>query len=115
MRGFGLSRWFVTSTLLAFLAVTSLSWGQATAESKDTKAVETKAAETKAAETEALALDAKVIEVAKKDSEIMANLTYLSDMIGPRLTGSAALKRANQWTAEKMKACGLSNVQLEPW
>jgi len=43
---------------------------------------------------EALAIDKKIITEATKGSEIMANLSYLSDMIGPRLTGSAALKRA---------------------
>src|SRR5262249_55967491 len=37
------------------------------------------------------------------------------DVIGPRLTGSANLKRANEWTAEVMKGYGLSNVKLEPW
>ena len=64
---------------------------------------------------EALAQDKTVLTAAKKDSEIMANLTYLSDMIGPRLTGSAALKRANEWAAEKMRGYGLSNVSLEGW
>jgi carboxypeptidase Q len=43
----------------------------------------------------------------------MKNLAYLSDIIGPRLTGSEALKRANDWTAEKMKSYGLTNVRLE--
>jgi carboxypeptidase Q len=105
MRGSGWSRWFLASTLLAFLAAASLSLGQAPAVSKDTKA----------AETEAVARDVRVLEAAHKDSEIMANLTHLSDMIGPRLTGSAALKKANQWAAEKMKGYGLSNVELEPW
>lgn len=62
-----------------------------------------------------IALDKKIIAEAKNGSEIMANLTYLSDMIGPRLTGSAALKRANEWTAEKMRSYGLSNVHLEGW
>src|SRR5437773_591582 len=52
---------------------------------------------------------------AKDGSELMKNLTYLSDEIGPRLTGSAALKRANDWTAEKMKSYGLVNVHLEAW
>src|SRR5262249_30887743 len=54
--------------------------------------------------TEAVALDKKLMAEAKSGSEIMANLTYLSDIIGPRLTGSAALKRANEWAAEKMKS-----------
>ncbi len=60
-------------------------------------------------------LDKKIIAEAKNGSEIMANLTYLSDMIGPRLTGSAALKKANEWTAAKMRSYGLSNVHLEGW
>src|SRR5581483_9316149 len=59
-----------------------------------------------------LALDKKILDEAKNGSQIMANLTYLSDMIGPRLTGSAALKKANEWTAEKMRSYGLSNVHL---
>jgi len=62
-----------------------------------------------------LALDQRVIAEAQKESEILANLTYLSDFIGARLTGSAALKRANEWAAEKMTSYGLENVHLEPW
>jgi len=64
---------------------------------------------------DAVALDKKIIAEAKNGSEIMVNLTYLSDMIGPRLTGSAALKKANEWTADKMLSYGLSNVRLEGW
>jgi hypothetical protein len=60
-------------------------------------------------------LDKKLITLAGKGSEIMANLTYLSDMIGPRLTGSKALRRANDWTMARLKAHGLVNVHLEPW
>ena len=63
----------------------------------------------------ALELDRNLIVLATKSSELFANLTYLSDVIGPRLTGSANVKRANEWTAEVMKSYGLSNVHLEPW
>ncbi|MCI0639865.1 MAG: M20/M25/M40 family metallo-hydrolase [Gemmataceae bacterium] len=63
----------------------------------------------------ALELDQKIIAEVKKGSEILSNLSHLSDIIGPRLTGSAALKRANDWTADRMKAYGLSNVKLERW
>ena len=55
------------------------------------------------------------ITTERTNSDVMTNLEYLSDMIGPRLTGSARLKRANDWTAEKMKAYGLENVHLEPY
>ncbi|MBO0697977.1 MAG: M20/M25/M40 family metallo-hydrolase [Zavarzinella sp.] len=67
------------------------------------------------AEKAALELDAKIMEDAQKTSEIMKNLGYLSDIIGPRLTGSANLKHANEWAAEVMKKYGLTNVHLEPW
>jgi hypothetical protein len=63
----------------------------------------------------AVELDKKILAAATKDSQIMANLMYLSDIIGPRLTGSAALKRANEWAAERMKAIGLTNVHQEGW
>jgi len=66
-------------------------------------------------DTAAVALDLKVIAEAKAHSEVLANLTYLCDEIGPRLTGSKNLKRANDWAANKMKAYGLSNVHQEPW
>src|SRR5579883_156989 len=62
-----------------------------------------------------ISIDKKILAECKNGSEIMANLTYLSDVIGPRLTGSAALKKANEWAAEKMRAYGLSNVHLEGW
>jgi carboxypeptidase Q len=68
-----------------------------------------------AAETEAEALDRRVLSEAGKDSELLANLTHLSDVIGPRLTGSAQLKRAGDWAAGKMKNYGLVNVHHEPW
>jgi carboxypeptidase Q len=67
------------------------------------------------AEKVARELDAKIIAEENKSSEIMANLQYISDVIGPRLTGSANLKRANEYAAEKMKSYGLENVHLEPW
>jgi Zn-dependent M28 family amino/carboxypeptidase len=50
-----------------------------------------------------------------KRSELMSNLEYLCDIIGPRLTGSANLKRANEWTRDKFKEYGLSNAHLESW
>lgn len=62
-----------------------------------------------------LAIDKKIIAEAKDHSEVMANLGYISDVIGARLTGSESLKRANEWTAEKFKSYGLEGVKLEAW
>ena len=50
-----------------------------------------------------------VLDQALNHSEVMQNLAYLSDMIGPRLSGSPAMKRANEWTMERFKAYGLSS------
>lgn len=61
------------------------------------------------------ALDRRILDDARKGSPLVSNLTYLSDIIGPRLTGSANLKRATEWGAAKMKEYGLADVQLEAW
>jgi carboxypeptidase Q len=50
-----------------------------------------------------------LIDQALNHSQVMKNLQYLTDMIGPRLTGSPAVRRANDWTLERFKAwrgCG---------
>src|SRR5437870_16553 len=48
-------------------------------------------------------------------SQVMATLSYLTDVIGPRLTGSPQLQRANEWTRDKLASWGLVNAHLEPW
>lgn len=55
-----------------------------------------------------------LINQAVNHSQVMANLEYLTDVIGPRLTGSAAMKRANDWTEAQFKTYGLASWQ-EPW
>ena len=48
-------------------------------------------------------------------SHVMEYASALADGIGPRLTGSPNLKKANQWTMDQFKAMGCSNVHLEDW
>ena len=60
------------------------------------------------------AADAQILDEIRDHSEVMQNLEYLSDNIGARLTGSAQLKHANDWTAETFRKYGLTNVHLEP-
>lgn len=61
------------------------------------------------------AVDAQILGEIRDHSELMDNLEYLSDRIGPRLTGTPALKQANDWTADMFRKYGLSNVHLEPY
>jgi carboxypeptidase Q len=49
------------------------------------------------------------------NSQIEELAGYLTDVIGPRLTNSPGMTRANEWTAEMLTEWGLSNVQIEPW
>jgi hypothetical protein len=57
----------------------------------------------------------RIKEEGLKRSQVMATLSYLTDVIGPRLTGSPNLKRANGWTRDKLAAWGLANAHLEAW
>jgi carboxypeptidase Q len=61
------------------------------------------------------ATDAQILAEIRDHSELMDNLEYLSDRIGPRLTGSPLLKQANDWTVEMFKKYGLTNVHLESY
>jgi hypothetical protein len=49
------------------------------------------------------------------NSKIMEIASGLMDGIGPRLTGSPNVKRANEWTRDQLTAFGLSNAHLESW
>src|SRR5919108_5003333 len=59
------------------------------------------------------------IERIKKEgmehSQVMQTLSYLSDVIGPRLTASPNMKRACEWTRDTMTKWGLQNAHLEAW
>ncbi|HXY13804.1 MAG TPA: M20/M25/M40 family metallo-hydrolase [Terriglobales bacterium] len=48
-------------------------------------------------------------------SHAMEYASALMDGIGPRLTGSPNLKKANEWTREQFAAMGCSNAHLEDW
>jgi hypothetical protein len=48
-------------------------------------------------------------------SQVMEISSWLTDVYGPRLTGSPNVKKAADWAAGKMKEWGLVNVGLEPW
>ncbi|MGH7535057.1 MAG: M20/M25/M40 family metallo-hydrolase, partial [Gemmatimonadales bacterium] len=55
-----------------------------------------------------------LMEEALERSELMPSLRHLTDVIGPRLSGSPAMRQANQWTAEQFRQLGLA-VALEPY
>jgi carboxypeptidase Q len=48
-------------------------------------------------------------------SQVMQTLSYLTDVIGPRLTASPGMRRANEWTRDQLTKWGLQNAHLEAW
>ncbi len=61
------------------------------------------------------AVIAKIIDEGKNRNQAWEHLTYLSEQIGPRLTGSSRLLQANAWTRDKFASFGLSNAHLYKW
>src|SRR5919106_1404193 len=55
----------------------------------------------------------RIKEEGLKRSQVMQTLSYLSDVIGPRLTASPGMKRANEWTRDQLTKWGLQNAHLE--
>jgi hypothetical protein len=50
-----------------------------------------------------------------KRSQVMDHLWWLSDVYGPRLTGSPAIEQASQWAMKKFTDWGLANIHQERW
>lgn len=50
-----------------------------------------------------------------RNSMVMEYAEGLTDLMGPRLTGSPNMKRANEWTRDRLTEAGLANARLEAW
>src|SRR4029077_20767511 len=50
-----------------------------------------------------------------QNSKAMETSSWLTDVYGPRLTGSPTTQKAGEWAVAKMKEWGLQNVALEKW
>ena len=58
---------------------------------------------------------AKIREEGLHRSQLPDTLSYLTDVIGGRLTNSAAMDRAQRWVLEEMAEIGLVNNVREPF
>src|SRR6476619_149034 len=57
----------------------------------------------------------KLKDEGMKSSQVMQTLSYLTDVIGPRLTASPGMKRSNEWMRDTLAKWGLQNAHLEAW
>jgi len=107
------------SLLLSLIAATTFS-SHAAGESKPDKskppAVVDPYTEVQPA-TEILDLTAyqRIRDEGFNHSHVMDFAYALMDGIGPRLTGSPNLKKANEWTRDTLTKIGLENAHLEDW
>ncbi|HEY2120319.1 MAG TPA: M20/M25/M40 family metallo-hydrolase [Candidatus Acidoferrum sp.] len=62
-----------------------------------------------------LAMYQSIRDEAIRRTHVMEYASALMDGIGPRLTGSPNLKRANEWTRDQLTAMGCANAHLEDW
>lgn len=58
---------------------------------------------------------ARIKHEAFNNSQVMETLFQITDVNGPRLTGSPGMRKAEEWAANQMKEWGLANVAAEPW
>ncbi len=48
-------------------------------------------------------------------SQVMEIASWITDVYGPRLTGSPMLDKATEWAVKELNDWGMSNVHLEEW
>ena len=56
-----------------------------------------------------------IIDEGRNSSQVQDHLDYLTNRIGPRLTGSEGLQAGCEWARDRFKEMGLSNSRLEQW
>ncbi|VVT19915.1 Peptidase M28 [Sphingomonas sp. EC-HK361] len=57
----------------------------------------------------------RIIDEGMNHSQVMVTAEHLSDVIGPRLTNSPAMRTAEGWTQDKYREWGLKNVHKEAY
>ena len=59
------------------------------------------------------ATQAAIRDEGLRGSQAMDHISWLSDVYGPRVTGTPAIEQASVWTMEKLREWGLANVHEE--
>jgi len=67
----------------------------------------------KAQETVDWEVVSKIREEGLQRSQVMDIVGYMSDVLGPRLTASPSMRKAQEWAQEKMREVGLENIVFE--
>ena len=108
-----------STTVLAFVALLSTA-AQAADKKKPAEAAETKPVPSyygaqPATEKLDLTMYARIRAEGLQHGKVMDFGAALADGIGPRLTGSPNMAKANAWTRDTLTKIGLENAHLEDW
>ena len=110
-------RWSTTAAVMA--AVVSTVCLSVSAEDKkkhdEAKPVPSYYGPQPATEMIDLAMYQRIRDEGFQHGKVMEFAEALNDGIGPRLTGSPNMAKANAWTRDTLTAIGLSNAHLEDW
>ena len=108
-----------STTVLAFVALLATA-AQAADKKKSAEAAETKSVPSyygaqPATEKLDLTMYARIRAEGLQHGKVMDFGAALADGIGPRLTGSPNMAKANAWTRDTLTKIGLENAHLEDW
>jgi carboxypeptidase Q len=57
----------------------------------------------------------KIKDEGLERSKVMEIASYLTDVYGPRLTGSPNIRQAGEWAVKEMQSWGIQNARLQTW
>ena len=110
-------RWSTTAAVMAAVIATVCLSASAQDKKKhdEGRAVPSYYGPQPATETLDLAMYQRIRDEGFQHGKVMEFAEALNDGIGPRLTGSPNMAKANAWTRDTLTAIGLSNAHLEDW
>src|ERR1700687_3876819 len=62
-----------------------------------------------------LAVIQRIKKEAFQNSKVMDHLFWLTDVYGPRLTGSPGFTAAANWAVKQLKQYGIEDAAIQPW
>src|ERR1700749_2136690 len=108
-------RWGCCATAIASLTVPAFSADKKPKEIAATPETPSYYGAQPATENIDLTMYSRIREEGFRHSHVMEFGSALSDGIGPRLTGSPNMAKANAWTRDTLTKIGLENAHLEDW
>jgi carboxypeptidase Q len=108
-------RWGCCTTAIASLAVPTFAADKKPKEAATPEAIPSYYGAQPATENIDLTMYSRIRDEGFKHSHVMEFGSALADGIGPRLTGSPNMAKANAWTRDTLTKIGLENAHLEDW